>query len=82
MSKPSRRPTRQERKAHRAKVKTARRRLASQQKATGVVAPKCQSVPNRLSPYQSVAEEQAAREEAVAAQIAVYRRAIALKFPI
>jgi hypothetical protein len=73
MSKPSRRPTQKERKAHRAKVKAARRRLASQQKATGVVAPKCPSVPNRLSPYQSVAEEQAAREEAVAAQIAVYR---------
>ena len=73
MSKPSRRPTREARKAHQAKVKAARQRLASQQKATGVVAPKRQSVPNRLSPYQSVAEEQAAREEAVAAQIAVYR---------
>ena len=73
MSKPSRRPTREARKVHRAKVKAARRQLASQQKATGVVAPKRQSVPNRLSPYQSVAEEQAAREEAVAAQIAVYR---------
>ncbi len=73
MSKPSRRPTRKERKTHQAKVKAARQRLASQQKATGMVAPQCQSVPNRLSPYQSVAEEQAAREEAVAAQIAVYR---------
>ncbi len=72
MSKPSRRPTREERKAHQAKVKAARRQLASQQKATGMVAPKRQSVPNRLSP-QSVAEEQAAREAAVAAQIAVYR---------
>ena len=30
-------------------------------------------MPNRLCPYQSVAEEQAAREEAVAAQISVYR---------
>lgn len=37
------------------------------------MAPKRRSVPNRLSPYQSVAEEQAAREEAVAAQISVYR---------
>lgn len=73
MSKPSRRPTREARKAHQAKVKAARRQLASQRKATGVVAPKRQSVPNRLSPYQSVAEEQAAREEAVAAQISVYR---------
>ncbi len=73
MSKPSRRPTREARKAHPAKVKAARQRLASQQKATGVVAPQCQSVPNRLSPYQSVAEEQAAREAAVAAQLSVYR---------
>jgi len=73
MSKPSRRPAREARKAHQAKVKAAHQRLASQQKATEVVAPKCQSMPNRLSPYQSVAEEQAAREEAVAAQISVYR---------
>ena len=54
MSKPSRRPTREARKAHQVKVKAARQRLASQQKATGVVAPNCQSVPNRLSPYQSI----------------------------
>ena len=73
MSKPSRRPTREARKAHQAKVKAARRRVASQQQATGMVAPQGPSVPNRLSPYQSVAEEQAAREAAVAAQIAVYR---------
>ena len=73
MSKPSRRPTREERKAHRAKVKAARRQLARQQKATGMVAPKRQSVPNRLSPYPRVAQEQAAREEAVAAQMGVYR---------
>jgi hypothetical protein len=39
MSKPSRRPTREVRKAHQEKVKVARQRLASQQKATGVVAP-------------------------------------------
>ena len=73
MSKPSRRPTREARKAHQEKVKAARQQLARQQKATGMVAPKRQSVPNRLSPYPSVAEEQAAREEAVAAQMGVYR---------
>jgi hypothetical protein len=73
MSKPSRRPTREARKAHPAKVQAARQRLASQQQAAGVVAPQRPSVPNRLCPYPRVAEEQAAREAAVAAQISVYR---------
>ena len=73
MSKPSRRPTREARKAHQEKVKAARQQLARQQQAKWGVAPKAQSVPNRLSPYPSVAEEKAAREEAVAAQMGVYR---------
>jgi hypothetical protein len=73
MSKPSRRPTREARKVHAAQVKAARQALASQQGVAGVAVPKRPSVSNRLCPSRSPAEEQAAREEAVAAQLSAYR---------
>ncbi len=72
MSKPSHRPTREARKAHQAKVKAARQTLASQQGAS-LALPNRPSVSNTLCPYRTPAEEQAAREEAVAAQLAAYR---------
>ena len=72
MSKPSHRPSREARKAHRAQVKAARQSLAREQGAS-LACPKRPSVSNTLCPYRTQAEEQAAREEAVAAQLAAYR---------
>ena len=72
MSKPSHRPTREARKAHQANIKAARETLACQQGASGAQ-PKRPSVSNTRCPYQTQTEEQAAREEAVAAQLSAYR---------
>ncbi len=72
MSKPSHRPTREARKAHHAQVKAARQTLARQQGAS-LALPNRPSVSNTLCPYRTPAEEQAAREEAVAAPLAAYR---------
>jgi hypothetical protein len=71
MSKASRRPTREARKQHKEKRRAAQGTLQARQAASGVRQPA--SVSNRLCPYQTEAEEQAAREEAVAAQLGVFR---------
>ena len=72
MSKPSRRPTREARKTHHAQVQAARQTLARDQGAS-LALPKRPSVSNTRCPYRTPAEEQAAREEAVAAQLSAYR---------
>jgi hypothetical protein len=73
MSKPSRRPTREARKQHKEKRRRAQRTLCAEQVASGV-RPPALSVSNRLCAYQTEAEEQAAREAAVAGQLGVFRR--------
>jgi len=71
MSKASRRATREARKQHKEKRRSAQQRLQARREAGGV--PRPVSVSNRLCPYPTEAEEQAAREEAVAAQLGVFR---------
>ena len=71
MSKVSRRPTREARQQHKEKRRAAQGMLQARQAASGVRQPA--SVSNRLCPYQTEAEEQTAREEAVAAQLGVFR---------
>jgi hypothetical protein len=73
MSKPSRRPNREAHKAHQKKIKAARETLASQQASEGIAVFTRPSVSNSLCPFQTQAEEQAAREEAVASQVSAYR---------
>jgi hypothetical protein len=73
MSNPSRRPTRQARKEHTQKRREAQRQLRTAQVPRGVVVPRAASISNRLCPYSTEAEEQAAREDAVAAQLGVFR---------
>ena len=73
MSKASRRPTREARQQHKAKVRAARRQWRAQQIAAGVRQPQPVSTANALCGYATVEEEQAAREAAVAAQLPVYR---------
>lgn len=73
MSKASRRPTREARKQHKQKRDEAQRQLHAAQAQSELVPPRPVSVSNRLCPYSTEAEEQAAREEAVAAQLGVWR---------
>ena len=70
MSTASRRPTREARKQHKQKRREAQRQLHAQ---GGLVPPRPSSVSNRLCPYPTEAEEQSAREAAVAAQLGVWR---------
>jgi hypothetical protein len=72
MSKPSHRPTRQARKEHTQKRREAQRQLRAAQVQRGVVVPRAASISNRLGPYSTEAEEQAAREDAVAGQLGVF----------
>ncbi len=82
MSKPSRRPNREAakeaRKQLKEKVKQSRKELLKIQAEDGIVVPHQVSVSNALCSYKSVEEEQVAREEAVAAQVAVYRAILPL----
>jgi hypothetical protein len=73
MSKPSRRPTREARKEHQQKRREAQRQLRTAQVQRGVVPPRAASISNRLCPYSTEAEERAAREDAVAGQLGVFR---------
>ena len=72
MSKKSHRPTREARKQHKQRVKEARKVLDQQQVADGVHERQT-SAPNALCPCQTVEEEQALREEAVAGQVGAWR---------
>ena len=73
MSQPSRRPTREARKQHKQKRRAAQRALRAHRAAAGRLPPRAASVSNRLCPYSTEAEEQAAREDAVAGQLGVFR---------
>lgn len=73
MSQPSRRPTREARKQHKQKRRARQGELRAHRAAAGRSPPRAASVSNRLCPYPTEAEEQAAREEAVAGQLGVFR---------
>ena len=74
MSKASRRPTRAARKAHSEKLKQAQRQLRAEQLEQGLWLGPRPSVSNRLCPYRTEAEEQAARESAVEGQLGIFRQ--------
>lgn len=57
----------------REKIKQSRKELAERKKAEGISRPPQNSVSNAKCSYKTEEEEQAAREEAVAAQISTYR---------
>ncbi len=73
MSKPSRRPTREAPKEPTQKRREAQRCLRAAQAQAGVVPLRRASISNRLCPYPE-ADEQGAREEAVAGQLGVFRQ--------
>ena len=74
MSQASRRPPREARKQHKQKRREAHHELRARQAAAGLKPPRAASIVNRLSPYRREAEEQAAREEAVAGQLGIFRQ--------
>jgi hypothetical protein len=47
--------------------------VTGERAAAGLLPPRARSVSNRLGPYPTEAEEQAAREQAVAGQLGVFR---------
>jgi len=73
MGKVSRRPTREARRQHKAKVRAARRQGRAQQVAAGGRQRQPVSASNALCGYATVEAEPAAREAAVAAQRPGYR---------
>ena len=73
MSKPSRRPGREAIQEQRKQRKKAQRERRQRQQAEGFLVPPSASLPNRTSPYQNVAEERAARTDAVGEQVKVFR---------
>jgi hypothetical protein len=72
MSKPSRRPTREAREQPKQKWRAEQRALRARRAETGCLQ-RTETVSNRLCPYPTKAEEQAAREDAVADQLGVFR---------
>ena len=73
MSKPSRRPGREEIKAQRKERKKAQRELRQRQKEQGFNVPASPTITNRKCSYQNEEKERSARLEAVSQQVKVYR---------
>ena len=73
MSKPSRRPNREEIKRQRKEARNADKQLRQRMKAKGLVAPAGFSVSNGKSQYESVEEETQARLEAVTEEAKVLK---------
>jgi len=73
MSKESRRPGREEIKELRGQRKKGAKALRARQEAQGLKAPLKAAMPNRKSEYESVEQEQKARQEAVTEQVRVFR---------
>jgi hypothetical protein len=73
MSKESRRPGREEIKELRGQRKKAAKALRARQKAQGLKVPLKAAIPNRKSEYESVEQEQKARQEATTEQVRVFR---------
>jgi len=73
MSKPSHRPTREAIKEQRKEKERAEKALRQRQRLEGLIPPVHSTTSNRKSPYESVAEEKAARQFAVSEQVRVFR---------
>ena len=75
MGKPSHRPNREARKEHKAKKQAAQQELRARQEAAGLRCPTPASalVVNQLCSWQTKAEEQAGRQEAVAGPVKAFR---------
>ena len=73
MSKPSRRPNREEIKRQRKEARNADKQLRQRMKEKGLVAPAGFSVSNRKSQYKTVEEETQARQEAVTEEAKVLK---------
>ena len=73
MRKPSRRHNREQRKYDADGVKKTRAELREVRRIRGLLPPKKPTTSNAQSPYKTVEEEQAAREESVEAQMRMYR---------
>ena len=73
MSKPSRRPNREARKEHKANLKAARKELRKRQREQGLEEAPQSGYTNSQCPWETVEEEQAAREDAVAGQLGLLR---------
>ncbi len=72
MSKPSRRPNREQIKKKRKEVQKAEKQLRQSMKEKGLVAPLGFSVSNCKSKYETVEEEIQARHEAVTEEVKVF----------
>lgn len=73
MSKVSSRPSREEIKKIRREKKKAEKALRARQKAEGLKVPFKVAIPNRKCEYQTVEEEQEARQDATTEQVRVFR---------
>ena len=73
MSKVSQRPKREEIKEQRKEKKKAERELRTKQKAEGLKRPSNAAIPNRKCAYNTVEQEQKARQDATTEQIRVFR---------
>ena len=73
MSKVSQRPKREEIKEQRKEKKKAERDLRTKQKAEGLKRPSNAAIPNRKCAYNTVEQEQKARQDATTEQIRVFR---------
>jgi hypothetical protein len=73
MSKPSRRPNREEIKQLRKERKKAQKALRERQKSQGLVAMNEPAMPNHKCNYESVEQEQAVRMEAATEQLGIFR---------
>jgi hypothetical protein len=73
MSKPSRRPNREEIKRQRKEARNADKQLRQKMREKGLVAPASFSVSNRKSQYKTVEEETQARQEAVTEEAKVLK---------
>jgi len=78
MSKPSRRPQREEIKEQKRKKKKAANQLRARQVSEGLTPPSRATLPNRKSEYRSVEEEREARGEAVIEQVRIFRSKLPL----
>lgn len=73
MSKPSRRPNREQIKAKRKEYKEAQGKLREEEKSNGLKSPSHATISNHKCAYKSVEEERYARNEAVAEQVRIFR---------
>lgn len=67
------RPSSEEIKKNRSARRQAQRELREREKAQGLVTPPRVAIPNKVSPYKTVEEEQKARQDATVEQVRIFR---------